>query len=93
MSWSFSVLVSCQSPYRGCVSPKQIENVIEQLGGHGQFDIDKDLDLLDGYEDLEPWAQEKIKYAVANGHVHDDDWKGVRNLTNFAGKLLTFLGT
>lgn len=62
---------------RGCVTPKQIGNIIEQLGGHDGLDLDKDLDILDGYEELPLEHQDKIRYALENGHVNDDDWKGV----------------
>lgn len=54
---------------RGCVTPKQIENLIETCEG--------DTDLIDGYDELPPEYQEKIKYALENGHVADEDWKGV----------------
>jgi len=63
--------------FRGCVTPKQIGNIIEQLGGLDGLDLDKDLDILDGYEELPPEHQDKIRYALENGHVNDDDWKGV----------------
>lgn len=61
----------------GCVTPLQIHNIIEQIGGLDGLDLDNDLDILDGYEELEPWAQEKIKFALRNGHVEDEDWRGV----------------
>lgn len=61
----------------GCVTPLQISNIIEQIGGLDGLDLDSDLDILDGYEELEPWAQEKVKFALRNGHVEDEDWKGV----------------
>jgi len=37
---------------------------------------------LDGWEDLTPEAQEKLKQALREGHVADEDWKGVR-IDNF----------
>lgn len=65
-----SLLVACHTNYcRGCVTPKQIENLLETCEG--------DTDLVDGYDDLPAELQEKVKYALENGHVHDDDWKGV----------------
>lgn len=63
---------------RGCVSPRQIENMQAQIGGVDGLDLDKDLpDILDGYEDLDSESQEEIKYALINGHVRDEVWKGV----------------
>ena len=54
---------------RGCVTPKQIANLKET--------IENDLDLLDGYEELDSESQDKIRKALADGHVDDSDWKGV----------------
>lgn len=51
------------------MTPKQIENLLETCGN--------DTDMVDGYDELPANFQEKIKYALENGHVHDDDWKGV----------------
>lgn len=33
--------------------------------------------MLDGYEELPNDLQEKVKQAFDNGHVDDEDWKGV----------------
>lgn len=55
--------------YRGCVTPKQMENLLDTCGGN--------TDMVDGYDELPVEYQEKIEYALENGHVHDDDWKGV----------------
>ena len=54
---------------RGCVTPKQIANLKET--------IEDDLDLLDGYDELDTESQDKVKEALANGHIDDADWKGV----------------
>lgn len=35
------------------------------------------MELIDGYDDLPPQAQEKVKRALEQGHVDDDDWNGV----------------
>jgi hypothetical protein len=35
------------------------------------------MDLFDGYEDLPENDREKIKLALEQGHVDDEDWKGV----------------
>lgn len=72
---------------RGCVTPRQIENIVDQIGGLEGLDLNEDLDILDGYDELPDWAQEKIKVALQNGHVADEDWKGVSRLcstTNFS---------
>jgi len=78
--------------YRGCVTPKQIGNIIEQLGGLDGLDLDKDLDLLDGYDELPEEHQDKIKYALENGHVNDEDWKGVSLLLSRLLLRLTYVG-
>ncbi|KAF2787434.1 zf-PARP-domain-containing protein [Melanomma pulvis-pyrius CBS 109.77] len=52
----------------GCVTPAQIEHLIEFTNG--------ETDLVDGYDDLPSEIQEKVKFALANGHVPDEDWKG-----------------
>ena len=36
-----------------------------------------DLDIVDGYDELPADAQEKVRFALRNGHVQDEDWKGV----------------
>lgn len=33
--------------------------------------------MVDGYDELPDEYQEKIRYALENHHVHDDDWNGV----------------
>ncbi|KAL2043918.1 hypothetical protein N7G274_003438 [Stereocaulon virgatum] len=52
----------------GCVTPKQIATINE--------DIENDVNLLDGLEELPEDLQEKVKTALAAGHVADDDWSG-----------------
>lgn len=59
--------------FRGCVTPKIVGN-INDLIGEGD---DKDLDMLDGYEDLSPEIQQKIERALDQGHVDNEDWNGV----------------
>lgn len=36
------------------------------------------MDMLDGYEDLSSDFQEKVGQAFEDGHVADDDWRGVK---------------
>jgi hypothetical protein len=38
------------------------------------------MDLVDGYDELPKAAQEKVQRALANGHVDDEDWKGVGHI-------------
>lgn len=64
---------SWQYRHWGCVTPKQIENLIEATEG--------DTDMVDGYDELPAEFQEKIQYALKNGHVPDEDWKGVSDLS------------
>lgn len=61
--------------HRGCVTPQIIHNVMEQVGE--DIDLDEDIDVLDGADELESWAQDKVKQALRQGHVDDEDWKGV----------------
>ncbi|KAE8147499.1 poly polymerase and DNA-ligase Zn-finger region-domain-containing protein [Aspergillus avenaceus] len=56
----------------GCVTPKLITNINENIESDG----DKDFDQLDGFEDLSSENQEKVKRALEQGHVDDDEWKG-----------------
>ncbi|KAL8923967.1 MAG: hypothetical protein Q9172_002894 [Xanthocarpia lactea] len=49
----------------GCVTPKQLAGLHDKLEGD-----------VDGYEDLPDDCQEKVKRAIENGHVDDEDWKG-----------------
>ena len=41
-------------------------------------DIEDVVELIDGYEDVGEEFQEWIKGALKDGHVPDEDWKGVR---------------
>ncbi|KAL8724642.1 MAG: hypothetical protein Q9166_007832 [cf. Caloplaca sp. 2 TL-2023] len=52
----------------GCVTPAQLASLQDKLEG--------DVDMLDGYEEIPDDCQEKVKRAVENGHVDDEDWKG-----------------
>ncbi|KAL6240010.1 hypothetical protein BDW75DRAFT_196715 [Aspergillus navahoensis] len=56
----------------GCVTPKVIAN-INDIVGEGD---DRDLEMLDGYEDLPIELQEKVTRALEQGHVDDEDWRG-----------------
>jgi hypothetical protein len=54
---------------RGCVTPKVLANV-------NNF-IDGDVTMLDGFEELPDAEQSKVRKALEDGHVDDEDWKGV----------------
>jgi hypothetical protein len=36
-----------------------------------------DMEFVDGYAELPPEWQEKVKTAIEQEHVDDEDWKGV----------------
>ncbi|KAI5290714.1 hypothetical protein KEM54_000686 [Ascosphaera aggregata] len=55
---------------RGCVTPRQIAGIKETIGE------DHDFDLLDGFDEISEENQIKIKQAVEQGHVADEDWRG-----------------
>lgn len=50
--------------------------------------MDGDFDSLDGYDEISSENQEKVKQAVNQGHVDDDDWKGVSMLITCRGVCL-----
>lgn len=62
---------------RGCVTPKLIGNLNEAIDEEGGDGEEKDYSVIDGYEDLSDELQEKIRGALEQGHVDDEDWKGV----------------
>ena len=65
--------------YRGCVTPKVISNL--------KGAVEDDASNLDGYEDLPEELQVKVDKAIEEGHVADNDWRGVR-LCYFQSKYL-----
>jgi hypothetical protein len=36
-----------------------------------------DIEMVDGYDDLPEDAKDKVRRALEQGHVDDEDWKGV----------------
>ncbi|KAI9885933.1 MAG: serine/threonine protein kinase psk1 [Watsoniomyces obsoletus] len=52
----------------GCITPRVIANLKEV--------IEDNVDLFDGYDELPEPEQEKMRRALEQGHVDDDDWKG-----------------
>ncbi|GFF41425.1 PARP-type zinc finger-containing protein C2A9.07c [Aspergillus udagawae] len=58
----------------GCVTPKiigHLNEAVEEASGDS-----KDLDAIDGFEELPSEYQEKVRKALEQGHVDDEDWKG-----------------
>lgn len=55
--------------FRGCVSPKVISNMQTHCQG--------DLGLIEGYEEMPDEWQDKIARALEQGHIDDEDYKGV----------------
>ncbi|ODM14874.1 hypothetical protein SI65_09626 [Aspergillus cristatus] len=60
----------------GCVTPKLIGNLNETIDEEGGGGDEKDYTAIDGYEDLPDELQEKVRGALEQGHVDDEDWKG-----------------
>ncbi|KAI9043677.1 ubiquitin-conjugating enzyme [Aspergillus affinis] len=56
----------------GCVTPKIVSHMQETIADEG----DGDLSTIDGFEDLPEEHQDKIRKAIEQGHVDDEDWKG-----------------
>ena len=54
---------------RGCVTPQMIANLNDTIDG--------DLEMLDGYDEIDEESQEKVRKALKDGHVADEDWNGV----------------
>lgn len=42
--------------------------------------INGDFEMLDGFDDLPDEDQERVRRALEQGHVDDDEWKGVSSL-------------
>lgn len=75
---------------RGCVTPQQIVNLKES--------VEDDLQTyFDGYEDLDDHEKARVAKAVEEGHVADEDWKGVSPITperdNFLSEWLKGRGS
>ena len=45
--------------------------------------IEGDLEMLDGYDELNEDFQEKVRKALADGHVADEDWNGVGDCISY----------
>ena len=68
-----------------------IQNLLNTLGG--LEGIEDDLNVIDGYDDMPQEWQEKIRTMLREGHVPDEDWKGVSDLnqTNAIARTLAAL--
>ena len=62
--------------FRSCITPTVIQNLLNALGGLDG--IEEDLNVIDGYDEIPQEWQEKILTMLREGHVPDEDWKGVR---------------
>jgi hypothetical protein len=61
--------------HRSCITPTVIQNLLKSLGGLGG--IEDDPNVIDGYDEMPREWQEKILTMLREGHVPDEDWKGV----------------
>jgi hypothetical protein len=61
--------------HRSCITPTVIQNLLKSLGG--LEGIEDDLNVIDGYDEVPQEWQEKILTMLKEGHVPDEDWKGV----------------
>lgn len=52
------------------MTPYQIEQWNDATSG--------DMDLVDGFDELDEETQEKVQRVIEQGHVDDEDWRGVR---------------
>ncbi|KAF2843711.1 zf-PARP-domain-containing protein [Patellaria atrata CBS 101060] len=59
---------SWQWRHWGCLSPQVIENVNKFIEG--------DFEIFDGFEELSSDIQEKVRKALEQGHVDDEEWNG-----------------
>jgi hypothetical protein len=62
---------------RGCVSGKTLQHVRDNLTRPGASAGEYDWDFLDGLEDMPEAEKNKIKLAITEGKIADEDWKGV----------------
>lgn len=59
------------------MTPRVLSNIIV-----GRFEVDKltgdeDFEKIDGWEELSDELRVKVRQALIDGHVADEDWKGV----------------
>ncbi|KAJ5918738.1 zf-PARP-domain-containing protein [Penicillium verhagenii] len=71
----------------GCTTPRVIENIKKEWQENCSEDK-PDYSRLDGYDELPVELQEKVRRALEQGHIDDEDWKG-RNFGIFDKILST----
>lgn len=54
-----------------------MQNIRENLGGALADEGEYKWDLLDGLDEMPSSYQEKIKLAITEGKIADEDWRGV----------------
>ena len=64
-------------PSRGCTTPLVLQHIKEAIEGEDQDEDNLDFDALDGFDEIPPEMQEKIKTALVKGHIEDNEWQGV----------------
>ena len=67
------------------MTPRQIASLKDSLGE------DEDASEIDGFEELSEENQEKVRQAVAQGHVADEDWRGVSSNSSIWLQIIEFL--
>ena len=55
------------------MTPKVVSNMQELITDEG----DGDPSVIDGFEELSEENKDKVRKAIEQGHVDDEDWKGV----------------
>jgi hypothetical protein len=43
--------------------------------------VEPDFSRIDGFDEISEEVQEKIRKAIEEGHVEDDEWRGVSSLS------------
>ncbi|RAH72852.1 uncharacterized protein BO66DRAFT_418362 [Aspergillus aculeatinus CBS 121060] len=59
----------------GCVTPNVIQNLKDAIKDISGGD-ETDCSALDGFDELSEENQDKVRRALEQGHVDDEDWKG-----------------
>lgn len=61
------------------MSPLQLANLKDQIGDL-DYDNDSDMEVIDGWDELDQEHRDLIREALKQGHVGDDVWKGVSSV-------------
>lgn len=69
--------------FRGCVTPNVIQNLKDAIKDISGGD-ETDCSALDGFDELSEENQDKVRRALEQGHVDDEDWKGVSFSLSFS---------